>query len=187
MQVIPHDNWRIAFWFGAGFSAFAALVRLCLPESAYFLERREAARASGTFISEKEKTKIFFREIGRAAKLHWVRCIFALVLMSAFNFYSHGSQDLYPTYIQKGKGLSAHASTVATIIGNCGAIAGGTISGWASQYLGRRITVIVCCCWTLVFLPLWYLPTTFGPLAAGAFFVQVSSWKDSGLAIVDSC
>lgn len=43
--------------------------------------------------------------------------------MTAFNFLSHGSQDLYPTYLQTTKGFSAHDSTVATIVGNCGAIA----------------------------------------------------------------
>ncbi|KAJ3007940.1 hypothetical protein HKX48_008860 [Thoreauomyces humboldtii] len=171
-EVIPRNDWRILFWFGASFSAFAAFVRLLLPESAYFLERRAAARADGGFVSEGEKTRIFFREMGKAIRLHWIRCIFCLVLMSAFNFYSHGSQDLYPTYIQKGKGLSAHLATVATIIGNCGAVVGGTIAGYVSQYLGRRITIIICCCFTLVFLPLWYLPTSFAGLSAGAFFVQ---------------
>lgn len=39
-----------------------------------------------------------------------------------FNFFSHGSQDIYPSYMQKSKGLSAHLSTIATIIGNCGAV-----------------------------------------------------------------
>lgn len=43
----------------------------------------------------------------------------------------------------QGKGLSSHAATVATIIGNCGAVAGGTFAGYASQYLGRRITIIM--------------------------------------------
>ena len=40
-----------------------------------------------------------------------------------FNFLSHGSQDLYPTYLQTTKGFDSYHSTVATIIGNCGAIA----------------------------------------------------------------
>jgi hypothetical protein len=39
-----------------------------------------------------------------------------------FNFLSHGSQDLYPTYLKTGKGFDNHHAIVATIIGNCGAI-----------------------------------------------------------------
>lgn len=77
------------------------------------------------------------------------------------------------TSSEEGKGLSKHAATVATIIGNCGAIAGGLIAGYVSQYLGRRLTVIVCCVWTCCFLPLWLLPNTFPGLAAGAFFLQM--------------
>ena len=74
--------------------------------------------------------------------------------MSGFNFFSHGSQDLFPTYINKGKGLGDHRATVATIIGkscklllqissklmfqyagNCGAIVGGTIAGTAADFV----------------------------------------------------
>ncbi|GAA5970971.1 hypothetical protein JCM21900_003547 [Sporobolomyces salmonicolor] len=173
LTAVPdHDDWRILFWFGAGASFFAALIRLVLPESPYFLERRAAEKVSGTTVSSVDKSKIFIREAGRALKLHWVRCIFGLCLMTGFNFFSHGSQDAYPSYIQQSKGLTAHQATLATIIGNCGAIAGGTIAGYVSQYLGRRLTIIVCCLWTAVFIPLWLLPNSFGGLAAGAFFVQ---------------
>lgn len=71
----------------------------------------------------------------------------------AFNFYSHGSQHLYPTYIQVDKGLSPHLATVTTIIGNCGAIAGCSIGGYVSQYLGRRLTIIMLCCFCCAMLP----------------------------------
>ena len=88
------------------------------------------------------------------------------------NFFSHGSQDLYPTFMQNAKGFSSHDATIATIIGNCGAITGGMLSGYVSQYLGRRLTIIVCCLWTAVFIPLWIVPNNYGALCAGAFFVQ---------------
>ncbi|GAA5856199.1 hypothetical protein JCM8547_000815 [Rhodosporidiobolus lusitaniae] len=170
--VAEHDNWQILFWFGSAIAFFAALVRLCLPESAYFLERREAERKNGTTVSSAQKSKVFLKEAGRALRVHWVRCIFAICLMTGFNFYSHGSQDVYPSYLQDSKGLSSHQSTLATIVGNCGAIAGGTVAGYVSQYLGRRLTIIACCIWTCCFIPLWLLPNSFSGLAAGAFFVQ---------------
>lgn len=91
---------------------------------------------------------------------------------SGFNFLSHGSQDLYPTYLETSKGLSAHAATIATIIGNCGAIAGGALAGQLSQRLGRRLTIILFVLLLGAFIPLWILPSKFGGLAAGAFWVQ---------------
>jgi len=115
---------------------------------------------------------VFIQETGRMLKKHWILCIYAVLLMTGFNFLSHGSQDLFPTYLQKSKGLSSYQSTVATIIGNCGAVVGGTISGYMSQYFGRRLIVIVCCLWTVCWIPLWILPDSFGSLSTGAFFVQ---------------
>jgi len=89
-----------------------------------------------------------------------------------FNFLSHGSQDLYPTYLQKTKGFDSYHSTVATIIGNCGAIVGGAIAGSVSQYIGRRLTIIIFVLFAGAFIPLWILPSSFGGLSAGAFWLQ---------------
>jgi len=105
-------------------------------------------------------------------KRHWILCIYALLLMTGFNFLSHGSQDLYPTYLENSKGFNSHQATIATIIGNCGAIAGGAFAGWASQYVGRRLTIILMIILIAAFIPLWILPSTFSPLAAGAFCIQ---------------
>jgi len=95
-----------------------------------------------------------------------------VLLMTGFNFFSHGSQDLYPTYLETTKGFDNYHATVATIIGNCGAIAGGAIAGMASQHIGRRLTIIIFVLLAGVFIPLWILPSTFGALSAGAFWLQ---------------
>ncbi|KAL7419927.1 hypothetical protein Q5752_005846 [Cryptotrichosporon argae] len=171
-RVAAAAGWRILFYAGAGFSLFAALLRLAFPESTFFAEQKRARSADGTQDVDRTQTADFVRHTGRMLRQHWARCIFAIILMTAFNFYSHGSQDLYPTYIQKDKGLTAHQSTICTIIGNCGAVIGCAIGGFVSQILGRRITMmafVVFCC---AMLPLWLLPTSFAGLAAGAFFVQ---------------
>ena len=60
--------------------------------------RRKADEAAG--VSSSGRTATFLREAGRALKTYWARCILAILLMTGFNFFSHGSQDLYPTYIQ---------------------------------------------------------------------------------------
>ncbi|KAF7319309.1 MFS domain-containing protein [Mycena chlorophos] len=173
LKLVPavHPGWRALFWTGAGISAFGAAVRAVLPESAVFQKAREAAEKHG-FISEKEKTRIFLHETKEMLKKHWVLCIYAVLLMTGFNFLSHGSQDLFPTYLEKTKGFSAHDATIATIISNCGAVSGGIVAGYVSQFLGRRITIVVFVCLVAVFIPLWILPSTFGGLSAGGFWVQ---------------
>lgn len=173
LELVPMvaPGWRALFWTASGISVFAAFLRSLLPESEAFLKARRAAEAHGT-VSEAQKTRVFIRETNAMLKKHWMLCIYAVLLLTGFNFLAHGSQDLYPTFAQESKGLSAHASVVATIIGNCGAIAGGAFAGWASQFLGRRITIVLCEILTGVFIPLWIIPNNFSALAAGAFCIQ---------------
>ncbi|KIY44464.1 MFS general substrate transporter [Fistulina hepatica ATCC 64428] len=172
LKLVPATSpgWRTLFWTASGISAFAAAVRVMLPESDIFLRARRAAAARG-HVTEN-KGRIFIREARQVLKLHWLLCIYAVLFMTGFNFLSHGSQDLYPTYLEKSKGFSSHQATVATIIGNCGAIVGGAIAGWASQYMGRRLTIIVFILITGAFIPLWIFPSSFSSLSAGAFCVQ---------------
>ncbi|KAJ7444352.1 MFS general substrate transporter [Mycena latifolia] len=173
LKLVPEvaPGWRALFWTASGISVFGAFLRALLPESEAFLKARRAAEAHGT-VSEAQKTRVFIRETNAMLKKHWMLCIYAVLLLTGFNFLAHGSQDLYPTYVQENKGLSAHASVVATIIGNCGAIAGGAVAGWASQFLGRRITIVLCEILTGAFIPLWIIPNSFPALAAGAFCIQ---------------
>ncbi|KAM5539486.1 hypothetical protein V8D89_006938 [Ganoderma adspersum] len=172
LTLVPETSstWRSLFWCASGLSAFAALVRLLLPESGVFIRAKEAQRARGE--TTTNKTRVFLHETGEMLKRHWLLCIYAVLLMTGFNFLSHGSQDLYPTYLKDAKLFSDHNATVATIIGNCGAIAGGAIAGWVSQYIGRRLTIIIFVLLTGAFIPLWILPSSFGALAAGAFCIQ---------------
>ncbi|KIY50399.1 MFS general substrate transporter [Fistulina hepatica ATCC 64428] len=172
LKLVPATSpgWRSLFWTAAGISAFAAAVRVVLPESEIFIRARRAEAAQG-HVTEN-KGRIFIREAGQVLKLHWLLCIYAVLFMTGFNFLSHGSQDLYPTYLEKSKNFSSHQATIATIIGNCGAVAGGAIAGWASQYMGRRLTIIIFILITGVFVPLWIIPSSFSSLSAGAFCVQ---------------
>jgi SHS family lactate transporter-like MFS transporter len=204
LYLVPHTSWRALFWTAAGISAFAAFIRVLTPESAFFLQAHDAERmriANGGQV-RTNKTRVFLHETKEMLKKHWKLCIYAVLLMTGqssrssrkdvmvtfpapgFNFLSHGSQDLYPTYMTKSKGFSSHDATVATIIGNCGAIAGGTIAGFGSQYIGRRLAIMyvlphlafarranqlgsICICLIAAFIPLWILPSSFSALSAG--------------------
>lgn len=140
LYLVPHTSWRALFWTGSGISAFAAVLRVFLPESEVFIRARQQ-KATDRGNSTKSKTRIFFHEVGQMLKNHWLLSIYAVLLMSGFNFLSHGSQDLYPTYLQESKGFSKFNATVATIIGNCGAIAYVLLPPWCpSQPQERCLT-----------------------------------------------
>ncbi|KIY66057.1 carboxylic acid transporter protein [Cylindrobasidium torrendii FP15055 ss-10] len=175
LRLVPETSagWRAAFWTSAGISFTAAVIRAILPESEIFLRAKALENAEGVQRTSGEKTKIFFRETGHMLKEHWALCIYAVLLMTGFNFLSHGSQDLFPTYLKDTKNFSEYDATVATIISNCGAITGGAFAGYISQYIGRRLTIVIFIVVVGAFIPLWILPDNFSGLAAGAFFVQV--------------
>ena len=106
-------------------------------------------------------------------KSHWRLGIYAVLLMTAFNFFSHGTQDLYPTFLQVQHGFSPHEVGLIAVIYNIGAIIGGISFGSMSERFGRRRIVIIAALLSLAVLPLWAFSTTAVWLAIGAFFMQI--------------
>ncbi|KOS15742.1 carboxylic acid transporter [Malassezia pachydermatis] len=166
----PLPKWEYLFYLGAGLSLLAAIFRALVPEGANFKEQRRLRKLKP---SSHGSVKSFLSEVKHTLAKYWPQCIFGVLLMIGFNFFSHSSQDLYPSIVQNVKGMSADQSSVLTIIANCGAIAGGLIAGYLSQYVGRRIAMVMFIILAGAMVPAWILPNTFSGLAAGAFFVQV--------------
>ncbi|PKY51549.1 putative metabolite transport protein YjhB [Rhizophagus irregularis] len=104
-------------------------------------------------------------------KHHWSKIIHTILLMAGLNFISHGTQDLYPTYLKTQLLFSPEEITVTTIVANVGAIVGGAVCGYVSQYLGRRRTIIVAMVLLGASLPLFVLPRNRVLLSVGAFLV----------------
>jgi SHS family lactate transporter-like MFS transporter len=98
--------------------------------------------------------------------------LWAVVMMTCFNFLSHGTQDLYPTFLGQQRGLSAQHVSVIAIIYNIGAIIGGLSFGLLSNKMGRRKAIALAALLVLPALPLWTQATTPALLATGAFIVQ---------------
>ncbi|RXK36287.1 MFS transporter, SHS family, lactate transporter [Tremella mesenterica] len=163
-------TWRSLYFIGAGFSLAAAILRAVLPESPQYVKARQEAKASGQTTSQTSKN--FAKETWVMLKTNYLKWIWAVCMMTGFNFFSHGSQDLFPTYLITSKHLSSKLASKATIISNCGAIVGGTLAGYSSQYIGRRLAIIICLLYTACWIPLWILPSSFGGLSAGGFFIQ---------------
>jgi MFS transporter, SHS family, lactate transporter len=104
---------------------------------------------------------------------HWRLGIYAVLLMTAFNFLSHGTQDLYPTFLQVQHGFSPHQVGLIAVIYNIGAIIGGISFGSMSERFGRRRIIIIAAALSLIVLPLWAFSTSAVWLAVGAFLMQV--------------
>jgi SHS family lactate transporter-like MFS transporter len=107
-------------------------------------------------------------------KSHWRLGIYAIVLMTAFNFFSHGTQDLYPTFLQVEHGLAPRDVGLIAVVYNTGAILGGILFGSLSERFGRRRVIVAAALLSLPVLPLWAFSTNPVWLAVGAFLMQVT-------------
>jgi SHS family lactate transporter-like MFS transporter len=108
-----------------------------------------------------------------AFRKHWKTALYVVVLMTAFNFFSHGTQDLFPTFLQKQHHLNTQQVGMLTVIMNVGAILGGLTFGAWSEKIGRRWAIVIAALISLLIVPLWAFSHTIAMLAAGAFAMQV--------------
>src|ERR1700722_11158282 len=157
--LFDHIGWRGMFFVGVLPALLVFFIRSGVEESPVWTAGAAAKRASRGDV---------LRSITQQPMLY----VYAILLMAAFNFMSHGSQDLYPTFLQKQHGLATAVVGQITIFMNIGAILGGTILGGLSQRLGRRATIIGCCVLGACIVPLWSGATTVVTLAVGAFLLQ---------------
>jgi SHS family lactate transporter-like MFS transporter len=97
---------------------------------------------------------------------------FLVVLMFAFNSFSHGTQDLYPTFLQKDHKFTPQTVGMIAIIANIGALLGGIVFGNWSEKIGRRKAIVVAALLTIPLIPLWAYSRTVPMLALGGFLMQ---------------
>ena len=100
------------------------------------------------------------------------RMIYLIALMTAFNWMSHGTQDIYPTFLKKGLHFSSNTAIYVAIGYNLGAMIGGTLLGAASERLGRRRTIIIAAVLALPVVPLFALSHVLALVCLGSFAMQ---------------
>jgi SHS family lactate transporter-like MFS transporter len=105
-------------------------------------------------------------------KKHWQLALYAIVLMTAFNFFSHGTQDIYPTFLQVQHKFDVATTGNIAILYNIGAILGGWTFGLWSQSIGRRRAIVVASLLSIPVAYLWAYSETAAMLALGAFLMQ---------------
>jgi SHS family lactate transporter-like MFS transporter len=159
-------SWRWLFALSIVPALISLLIRTRVEESRVWEESREAMRV----------TKTRLRDIVLDAKIVR-RFVYLIILMTAFNWMSHGTQDVYPTFLkatdQGGAGLSETTALVIAIIYNVGAIIGGLVFGTLSQRFGRRYTIAFCAVLGLPIVPLFAYSDTAGWLCLGSFLMQL--------------
>jgi MFS transporter, SHS family, lactate transporter len=106
-------------------------------------------------------------------RTHWKLAVYAIVLMTGFNFFSHGTQDLYPTFLRVQHHFDDLTVTWITVVLNIGAIVGGLTFASLSQSWGRRRTVIIVALMALPVIYFWASAQTPVMLALGAFCMQI--------------
>ncbi|CEJ55415.1 Putative Carboxylic acid transporter [Penicillium brasilianum] len=159
------DSWKTVFWAAAGISIGVGIIRIFFPESKQFLEAKKAGKRS---MSAGE----FWKETQVMLAKEWKMCIYCIILMTWFNYYSHTSQDSYTTFLLTQKQLNNSGASRASILMKTGACVGGTIIGYLSQFVGRRRAIIVSALMSAILIPAWILPTGEPALSATGFFMQ---------------
>jgi len=153
--VFPHFGWRPMFFIGGAPALLTLYIRTKVPESRAWERMRPAAGAIWSAIR---------RNFGLFAYL--------VVLMTMMNLISHGTQDLYPTFLEQGRGLAPRTVALIAIIYNLGALIGGLVFGWLSDRVGRRRAMVAAALIGLMVVPLWIYPGSIVLLTAGAFLMQ---------------
>jgi SHS family lactate transporter-like MFS transporter len=154
----PYVGWRGMFIIGAFPALLVLYIRSSVPESPVWREMAGQPRVPVSTVLRK----------------HLGLTVYAVILMMAFNFFSHGSQDLYPSaFLGKQHHFSNATITTIALIYNLGAMIGGIAFGLLSQKIGRRLTIGIAAGLAIPLIPLWAFSMTPVMLGLGAFLMQI--------------
>ena len=157
--LFPHFGWRGLFIAGALPALLVIYVRAHVPESPVWQRDR----------SQRKHTSV---RLSVLLRQHGPLFVYAALLMTAFNYMSHGTQDLYPTYLEEQRGFGVNAKSIISIVYATGAICGGTVLGFWSQKWGRRRVIILSAVCGMLLIPLWIFASSTGLLIVGGFLIQ---------------
>lgn len=154
--VFPHFGWRAMFFIGG----LPALLTLFIRSKVQEPEAWKAVKTTS------------WKEYGRAVARHWKLFLYLVLLMSAMNLISHGTQDLYPTFLQQQRHYSPHGTAIITMVSMVGAILGGLVFGHISDLFGRKKMMALAVILAIILIPLWLYDGGSAMIAAGAFGMQ---------------
>jgi SHS family lactate transporter-like MFS transporter len=153
--VFPHFGWRSLFFLGGLPALLTIYIRSKVPESEAW-----------------ERTRPATRDVARAIRSNLAPLGYLVLLMTLMNLVSHGTQDLYPTFLQKERGLDARTVATIAVIYNIGALLGGVAFGYFSDRCGRRWGMASAIALAATTIPFWVYPRRLALLTLGAFLMQ---------------
>ncbi len=154
-------GWRGMFLVGAAPAVLVAYIGLKVEESPVWTEGRARRAAAGSRPS-----------LGQNMRRYGLTFLFLILLMTGFNALSHGTQDLYPTFLQHDHHLSPAATGSIAIVYTVGAIFGGICVGGLSEKVGRKRAIIGAALLAIPLIPLFALAHSLWLLVPGAFLMQ---------------
>jgi SHS family lactate transporter-like MFS transporter len=157
-------GWRVMFMIGALPALLAFYLQYKVEESPAWLAAKTQAAERTHPPSQPSKAKQLFTYLPSF--------LFVIILMTAFTSFSHGTQDLYPTFLQKDHALAPSTVGLVVVIANIGALLGGICCGTLSERLGRKRAIIVSALLALPMIPLWAWSHSVASLAIGGFLMQ---------------
>jgi SHS family lactate transporter-like MFS transporter len=137
--VFPRWGWRPMFFIGGLPALLAIFVRLKVKESEVWERTKHGS----------------WGELGKGIVSHWRLFLYLTLLMAMMNFVSHGTQDLYPTFLQRDWGFTPHQRAALTAFSMVGAIVGGIFFGLYSDRIGRRKAIVIALLLAIVVIPMW--------------------------------
>jgi SHS family lactate transporter-like MFS transporter len=156
--------WRVMFMIGALPALLAFYLQYKVEESPAWLATQ---RTRSTESSQHPKTSKM-----KELLTYLPSFLFLILLMTAFTSFSHGTQDLYPTFLQKDHALAPGTVGLVVVIANIGGLLGGICCGTLSERLGRKRTIILPALMALPMIPLWAWSHSVASLAIGGFLIQ---------------
>ncbi len=100
----PESAWRCLFFIGGLPALLSLFIRARVKESAAWHEHRTD-----------------WTTYRRSILKHWPRFVYLVLLMTMMNFMSHGTQDMYPTFLQRQRMYTPGQTANITMISMLGA------------------------------------------------------------------
>ena len=160
-------GWRGMFFIGCAPALLVLYIRQSVDESPAWQQAHDSRASSSP------EPGGGFQPVWQALTGQWRLLLYLAVLMAAFNFFSHGTQDLYPSKLLEGqRGLSRDTVSNIAIVYNLGAICGGVTFGTWSQVIGRRRAIVTAALLSLAMIPAWAFARNPWWIAPAAFCMQ---------------
>lgn len=149
-------GWRPLFIIGGLPALLAIFIRMGVRESEVW---------------QKTKSESW-SQLGDGIAANWKIFLYLVGLMAMMNLSSHGTQDIYPTFLKEHLGFTAGGYTNLVIVSMVGAIVGGLVFGLASDRFGRRICMTIAFVGAILAVPIWAMSQSHLMLGIGAFCMQ---------------